>query len=139
MSIPTTTLSHLLFPATDPTHFVHILSNLMTPEECTNMIASHTNLEPSNLTRGTIRTRETFIDHALARKLWSRMKPYYVGNRIKDEEGYWWVAKGLNPGFRLSKYEKSKCISLLEVRETKRLMTDEQEENSQLILTTDDS
>lgn len=107
----TTTLTHLPFPTTDPTHFVHILSNLLTPDECTKIIASHTNLEPSNLTRGTIRTRETFTDHALARLIWSRMGRFYAGNRIQDEEGYWWIAKGLNPGFRLSKYEKSKFVS----------------------------
>lgn len=62
----------------------------------------------SNITYGTIRTREAFVDRALANLLWSRIKKFYEGNRIQDENGDWWVAKGLNPGLRLSRYEKSK-------------------------------
>jgi len=102
-----TTLTHLDFPSTDPTHFVHIISNLLSPEECAEIIKSHTNLEPSNLTLGTIRTREQFDDEALVALLWSRMGQFYIGNKIKDKDGFWWKAKGLNPHFRLSKYEKS--------------------------------
>jgi len=102
-----TTLTHLDFPSTDPTHFVHIISNLLSPEECAEIIKSHTNLEPSNLTLGTIRTREQFDDEALVALLWSRMGQFYIGNRIKDKDGLWWKAKGLNHHFRLSKYEKS--------------------------------
>lgn len=100
------TLKHLDFPSDDPTHFVHILSSLLSEEECAEIIKSHTNLVRSNLTLGTIRTREEFKDRALVALLWSRMKPFYASNRIKDDEGYWWKAKGLNKNLRLSKYEK---------------------------------
>ncbi|KUJ11654.1 uncharacterized protein LY89DRAFT_688836 [Mollisia scopiformis] len=108
MSEPSTlaTLTHLPFPTTDPTHFVHIISNLLSLSECNSIIASHTDLSPSNLTYGTIRTREQFFDRPLANRLWSRISKFYAGTRIQDEDGYWWVAKGLNPDLRLSKYEK---------------------------------
>jgi hypothetical protein len=104
------TLTHLPFPSDDPTHFVHIISNLLSEPECTSIISSHKNLAPSNLTPGTIRTRKLFDDQARADLLWSRISEFYVGDRIKDEDGCWWVAKGLNPRLRLSKYEKRSSI-----------------------------
>lgn len=106
MSNPTTQ-TPLEFPSTDPTHFVHILSNLLTEQECANIIKSHTALVPSNLTLGTVRTREQFKDRELVALLWSRMKAFYANDRIRDDEGYWWKATGLNQNLRLSKYEKS--------------------------------
>ncbi|TVY53783.1 hypothetical protein LSUE1_G009840 [Lachnellula suecica] len=105
-SPPTPTLTHLPISSPDPTHFVHIISNLLSPSECASIISTHTNLSPSNLTPGTIRTRETFTDEALAARLWSRMEKFYKGDRIQDADGVWWTASGLNPGLRLSKYEK---------------------------------
>jgi len=106
MEIMPAILTHLPFPSDNPTHFVHIISNLLSESECTRIIESHQNLVSSNLTLGTIRTRELFDDKALADLLWSRISQFYVGDRIKDEDGYWWKAKGLNPHLRLSKYEK---------------------------------
>jgi hypothetical protein len=129
-----TTLTHLDFPTTDPTHFVHIISNLLSEEECTNIIGSHADLVPSNLTLGTIRTRKQFEDRALRAQLWSRLKQFYDGNRIQDERGSWWVATGLNPNFRLSKYESSTFISLTNV--ALRNANIQQEGSSQLTLIT---
>ena len=89
----------------DQTHFVHVLSNLLSKAECEEIIRAHTNLVPSNITIGTIRTREQFDDPQLANKLWSRMSQFYEDERIKDEDGYWWKCKGLNTLMRLSKYD----------------------------------
>lgn len=108
-----TILTHLPFASDDPTHFVHIISNLLSEAECKQIIDSHHDLTPSNLTLGTIRVREQFDDHALADLLWSRLSQFYTNERIKDEDGSWWVAKSLNPHLRLSKYEKSKEVSII--------------------------
>ncbi|KAE9381029.1 hypothetical protein N431DRAFT_439926 [Stipitochalara longipes BDJ] len=88
----------------DPTHFVHVLSNLLSKSECEGIIKAHTNLVPSAVTIGTIRTREQFDDSALCEKIWSRIAQFYKDKRIKDEDGYWWKCKGLNVHMRLSKY-----------------------------------
>lgn len=95
----------------DPTHFIHVLSNLLSETECEEIIKAHTNLVPSNITIGTIRMREQFDDDALASRLWSRISHFYKDQRIKDEDGYWWKCKGLNPHMRLSKYDAGKSPS----------------------------
>jgi hypothetical protein len=97
--------------STDPTHFVHVLSNLLSQAECEEIIRAHTNLVPSNLTIGTVRAREQFDDPVLAAKLWSRISHFYKDDRIKDEDGYWWRCKGLNIHMRLSKYDSGKTNS----------------------------
>jgi hypothetical protein len=94
--------------SSDPTHFVHVLSNLLSKSECEEIIKAHTNLVPSNITAGTIRTREQFDDPALASRLWSRISHFYKDDRIKDEDGYWWKCKGLNVHMRLSKYNSGR-------------------------------
>jgi hypothetical protein len=106
MSVSLTTLP---IDSSDPTHFVHILSNLLSKSECEEVIKSHINLVPSNITTGTIRTREQFDDPALTSLLWSRISHIYKSDRIKDADGYWWKAKGLNTNLRLSKYDAGKC------------------------------
>jgi hypothetical protein len=102
-------LTSLPIQSSDPTHFVDILSNLLSKSECEGIIKSHTNLIPSNITFGTIRTREQFDDAALASLLWSRISHFYANDRIKDEDGYWWKVKGLNIHMRLSKYDTGMC------------------------------
>jgi hypothetical protein len=92
----------------DPTHFVHVLSNLLSKTECEEIIRGHTNLVPSAITIGTIRTREQFDDPQLANKLWSRISQFYKDERIQDEDGYWWTCIGLNVHMRLSIYDSGK-------------------------------
>jgi hypothetical protein len=98
--------------STDPTHFVHVFSNLLSQAECEEIIKSHTNLVPSAPTIGTIRAREQFDDPALTAKLWSRISHLYKDDRIKDEDGNWWGCKGLNIHMRLAKYDSGKINSL---------------------------
>lgn len=102
-----TTLTDLHFDGSDPTtNFIHIIHNLLSPIECQILIQSHKNLVPSNVTRDTIRFREQFDDDALSSKLWERLRSFYGEDRIKDEDGYWWKATGLNERFRLCRYDK---------------------------------
>jgi hypothetical protein len=98
-------LTPLPIEPSDPTQSIHILSNLLSKSECEEVIKSHTNLVPSNITDGTIRTREQLDDAALVSLLWSRISHFYKDDRIQDEDGYWWKAKGLNIHMRLSKYD----------------------------------
>jgi hypothetical protein len=102
------TLTHLPFTSDSPDHFVHIISNLLTEGECDELIRTHTNLVPSNVTRDTIREREMFQDADLAELLWHRLRGFYDGGEIADEDGCVWRARGLNERFRLCKYEKGK-------------------------------
>ena len=114
MSQPT--LSHLPLhgPANEakrPEEFVHIISNLLSKEECEAILASHTNLVPANITTNTIRDREMFFDPELAALLWSRLSPFYNPDEnldgaaeIKDEENQLWRIKNLNDRFRLARY-----------------------------------
>lgn len=114
-SSPTSTLTSLDFKPEKPHHFVHIISNLLTPSECEAIITSHKNLIPSNVTPETIRTREVFDDSALASKLWSRIRGFYENDAatgtVYDEDGDVWVVSGLNERFRLCLYEKGSCLA----------------------------
>jgi len=102
-----TTLTDLYFDGSNPTtNFIHIIHDLLSPIECQILIQSHKNLVPSNVTRDTIRFREQFDDDALSSKLWERLRSFYGEDRIKDENGYWWKATGLNERFRLCRYDK---------------------------------
>lgn len=94
------------------TNFVHILSDLLSEQECISLIHAHTDLKPSNLTLGTIRTREQFMDPTMASMLWERIREFYDGFKVEDEAGGMWVAEGLNPHFRISKYEKRTSYAL---------------------------
>jgi hypothetical protein len=94
ISIPT--LQTYPIPSLSPTRSFHLISNLLTPTECTSLIASHTNLIPSNVTPTTIRDREVFADAALASSLWSRIAPLFQDERngmgkIVDEIYAWYV------------------------------------------------
>jgi len=103
------TLAEHPFQGSDSaTHFVNIITNLLSESECQNLISSHKDLIPSNVTPQTIRTREQFDDCELSDLLWERLKYFYGKHRVKDEEGYWWKATGLNERFRLCRYEKGR-------------------------------
>lgn len=119
MAEPQPILHSLSFKPEKAHHFVHIISSFLNPSECESIIASHTNLIPSNVTPETIRSREVFEDEELAERLWTRLQqlPEYTDNdsgavRIIDKDGEAWVIEGLNPRFRLCLYEKGKCLSL---------------------------
>jgi hypothetical protein len=113
-SKPSPQIQHLFLPSpSDPVHSLDLIASLLTPPECTSLISSHTDLIPSNVTPGTIRTREQFSDPALSEEIWSRMQKFYSGDRIQDEDGEWWRAKGLNSMFRLCKYESGLSPFLL--------------------------
>jgi len=103
-----TTLTHVPFEGADKTRFVHIISNILTEDECNQIIKSHTDFVLSETTPGTIRYREGFDDPALANLIWKRIARFYEGERIQDEDGCWWTCIGLNDNMRLSKYEK--CV-----------------------------
>jgi hypothetical protein len=107
---PKPTLSYLPFspPSSNPEHFVHIIHNLLTASECASIIENHKNLIPSNVTPGTVRTRQQYSDEKLASILWERLEPFYEGDKGKvvDEDGCTWTAAGLNDSFRLCRYEK---------------------------------
>src|ERR1700709_612200 len=100
------TLNHLPFKSDSPDRFVHIISNLLTEHECDELIRTHTNLVPSNVTRDTIRERAMFQDPVLTELLWHRLRGFYDSGEITDEDGCVWRVRGLNERFRLCKYEK---------------------------------
>jgi hypothetical protein len=87
-----------------PPRLIYLVSSLLTPEECTEIIASYTNLVPSNVTPATVRDREVFSDPALASLLWSRISPFFQGEKAIDEDGEIWNVRGLNETFRLCRY-----------------------------------
>ena len=107
---PQATLSSLpLLPVpssnpTPPEHFIHLIHSLLTPVECAQVIRTHQNLIPSNVTPSTKRDRELFEDERLAEMLWERLKEFYGEDRVRDEDGQWWRAKGLNERLRLCRY-----------------------------------
>jgi hypothetical protein len=106
---PKPTIKSLDFPTSNPDHFVHIISNLLTESECTSIIETHKNLTVSNVSPGTIRTRQQFDDEQLATSVWGRIRGLYEGregSKVKDEDGQWWRVLGLNSRWRLCLYEK---------------------------------
>jgi hypothetical protein len=103
--------NHLALPHTPDENFVHIISDLLTPAECAALIQEHsTSLIPQPLTL-TRRLREIFDDEELAETLWNRLRPFYGGMRIVDEDGCSWTASRLNTRFRLAKYERGWSFS----------------------------
>ena len=107
------TLTPLPFNDTKPDHFVHTISNLFSEFECNAIIQQHKNLTESNITPGTIRTRQQFEDFKLAERVWERLRGFYEGEegegrggRVRDQDGEWWRVSGLNERWRLCLYEK---------------------------------
>lgn len=98
------TLSHLPLPSPSPEFFVHVISDLLTPHECTALIAQHTLTLTSNATTHTNRLRDIFDDEELAETLWGRLTPFYGAEKVVDEEGCSWTASGLNTRFRFAGY-----------------------------------
>jgi hypothetical protein len=102
------TQSHLPLPNSNHEQFVHVVNDLLTPTECEKIVASHT----SNLVRLDAtyarRLREVYDDEAFADVLWERLKPFYSGMKVVDNEGQRWTASHLNTKFRLCKYGPGK-------------------------------
>ncbi|PMD40324.1 hypothetical protein L207DRAFT_511830, partial [Hyaloscypha variabilis F] len=100
------TLQTLPIPTLTPPRSIHLISNLLTPTECTSLISTHTNLIPSNVTPTTVRDREIFTDAALASLLWSRISTFFQEEmgKVVDEDGEGWTVRGLNETFRLCRY-----------------------------------
>lgn len=107
--LPLPSPPHQPNPPSPPEHFIHLIHHLLTPTECTQIIAAHQNLIPSNVTPGTKRDRQLFEDEELAERIWQRLKEFYGGDRVKDEDGQWWRASSLNARLRLCRYLPSKC------------------------------
>lgn len=122
MAQPTPTLTLLPYATSisDPTApIIHLLANLLTPSECTSIIANHQNLTPSNITANTIRSREVFEDEELAAKVWERMKGFYEGKeegKVVDEDGEVWKVAGLNEVWRLCFYDEGWSRSYCEIQ-----------------------
>jgi hypothetical protein len=99
------TQSHLPLPDSNHEQFVHVVNDLLTPAECEKLIASHA----SNLVRLDAtyiqRLREVYDDEEFAELLWERLKPFYSGMKVVDNEGQMWTASHLNTKFRFCKYE----------------------------------
>jgi hypothetical protein len=108
MSIMPPILSRLTLSKSsdDPETWVHIISHLLTPSECTNLISKHDDALISHDVTLTLRKRKVFDDEALADLLWSRLKPFFGTQQIIDEDSSSWMASHLNTRFRYCKYEK---------------------------------
>ncbi|OCL08080.1 hypothetical protein AOQ84DRAFT_439812 [Glonium stellatum] len=100
----TPTLSCLDLPNQTSSHFVHIISNLLNPEECKSIIDQYDpSVIPTSAAYST-RLRHIFEDEDLARLLWIRLEPFYANTTIADEEQCTWRPTQLNPHFRFCKY-----------------------------------
>ncbi|KIW25044.1 uncharacterized protein PV07_10717 [Cladophialophora immunda] len=89
-----------------PSRSVDIVSSLLTPAECTDLITTHDHEADMHAISGTYtsRLRKIIEDDDLAELLWSRLSRIYQGTEVVDEDGQVWSAMGLNPCFRLCKY-----------------------------------
>jgi hypothetical protein len=116
-SPPQPTLQTLPLPSITPPRSIYLVSNLLSPEECSKIIASYINLVPSNVTPTTIRDREVFSNPELATLLWSRISPFFQNEKVVDEDGENWSVSGLNETFRLCRYTTG--MSVHEDREKK--------------------
>ncbi|KAH7419171.1 hypothetical protein BKA64DRAFT_650236 [Cadophora sp. MPI-SDFR-AT-0126] len=122
-------LSHILLPA-EPgrgPRAVHIFQNLLSAQECQEIINSHTNLIPANVTPETIRDRQVFEDEKLAEVVWGRIQPFFLSSGeeetktsgvgegqddrfeviegiVKDKDSDSWKVSGLNERWRLARY-----------------------------------
>ena len=124
---PKPTLSLLPHPSTNPDDYIHIVSNLLTPTECTSIIDKYQDLKPSNVTTGTVRTRQVFEDAELAEVVWGRLRGFYAHGKkeeetsdkergrgrgtVVDEDGELWIAEGLNEVWRLCCYEEGSFVT----------------------------
>jgi hypothetical protein len=92
---------------------VYIISNLLSETECEEIIKKHQHFTESNVSPGTIRTREQFDDLELSAAIWERMREFYetgegIERNVRDEDGETWIAEGLNSRWRLCLYESGK-------------------------------
>jgi hypothetical protein len=86
-------------------HFVHLVSNLLSPSECHQIIEDHEKSLISTSGAYSSRLRHMYLDYKLVDVLWDRLKPFYASARVVDEEGQAWRATSLNPFLRFCKYK----------------------------------
>jgi hypothetical protein len=100
-------ISRLTFSksSNDPETWVHIISDLLTPSECTSLISKHDDALVSHNVTLTLRKRKVFDDEDLADLLWSRLSPFFGTQQIIDEDESSWTASHLSTRFRYCKYE----------------------------------
>ncbi|PVH89787.1 hypothetical protein DL98DRAFT_508034 [Cadophora sp. DSE1049] len=123
-------LSPILLPA-EPgrgQRAVYIFQNILSAQECQEIIDSHTDLIPANVTTETIRDRQIFEDEKLAEKIWGRIQPFFflpsdeeekkisnveggqddraerIEGRVEDKDSDIWKVSGLNERWRLARY-----------------------------------
>ena len=120
-SKPTLQFLPLSFPSTSTTptqpRSIHLISNLLTPTECSTLISSHTNLIPSNVTPTTVRDREVFDDEELSSLVWGRIQGFFeegegIEAGVLDEDGEAWKVVGLNDRWRICRYVKGTYKSI---------------------------
>ncbi|KAK0125293.1 hypothetical protein ONS95_000677 [Cadophora gregata] len=106
---------------------IYILQNLLSAKECKDIIKSHTNLIPANVTPETIRDRQVFQDEELAKRVWRRIQPFFLASEeeekrriedkgrkrsnvegiegnVEDKDRDVWKVSGLNEHWRLARY-----------------------------------
>lgn len=94
---------------------IYIFDDLLTVEECDEIIQAYKDLIPSNVSPETVRTRQVFEDARLAEKVWKRIEGFFsegsgevnakaVG-MVVDGDGERWRVKGLNERWRLCCYD----------------------------------
>ena len=98
------TLSKVDLPNQSNEHFVHLISNLLSPSECKQIIEDNEESLISTSGAYSKRLRHMYLDYNLVDVLWSRLEPFYGTDRVVDEEGRAWTATSLNPFLRFCKY-----------------------------------
>ena len=74
------TLSHMDLPG-EPgrgPRAIHVFHNILSAQECQEIIESHTDLIPANVTTETIRDRQMFENEELGARIWGRIQPFFL-------------------------------------------------------------
>ncbi|OQU96582.1 hypothetical protein CLAIMM_02647 [Cladophialophora immunda] len=75
-----------------------MVSSLLTPAECTDLITTHDHEADMHAISGTYtsRLRKIIEDDELAELLWSRLSRIYQGTEVVDEDGQVWAGDGFS-------------------------------------------
>jgi hypothetical protein len=99
------TLSNVPLANESDEHFVHLISNLLTPTECSNIIAEQSPSLISVSGTYSTRLRHVYDNEDLSDRLWDRLEQFYETTKVTDSDGQIWTAKSLNSHFRYCKYK----------------------------------